>query len=74
MIVFILYLIGYVLSYILGKKCFINTFGFWTVRDRLFHLFIALASWVSALVFVVIYICTNMHKVFKIDFDKEVKW
>lgn len=71
MICFLIYVIGYILAYILFKKEWVDSFDEWLVEDRRFALFISLASWVTAMIAIVILLCKYFNKK---SGSKPAKW
>ncbi len=65
-----IYITGYVISYLLIKKDFVDDFGRenWTYGDRFFVLIISTTSWLGALGGIIIYLVKGCNS------NKRAKW
>lgn len=65
-----IYITGYVISYLLIKKDFVDTFGRenWTRGDRTFALFVSTSSWGGVISAIIIYITKQFNS------NKRANW
>ena len=65
-----IYITGYVISYLLIKKDFVDDIGRenWTQCDRIFALILSTGSWVGVLSVIIIYIAKQFNS------NKRAKW
>jgi len=64
----IIYILGYIISYLIGRFIYRIRMPPYTISDRIWLLIISLFSWVAVIVNIVI--LAN----FTIDTEKEAKW
>lgn len=65
----LIYLLGSIICYIVGKKAVLRDFGRWTTGDRVINIGKSLFSWVGVFSYLMMWICDTAQKN-----DKPAKW